>query len=89
VLVHTDMASPHLHHAGTKAQLEKYMPDVIAGRKITAVGITEPGAGSDVAGIARRPSETAITGCSTARRCSSPTACTPTCTSSRRRRQAR
>jgi acyl-CoA dehydrogenase len=51
VLVHTDMASPHLHHAGTKAQLEKYMADVIAGRRITAVGITEPGAGSDVAGI--------------------------------------
>ena len=51
VLVHTDMASPHLHHAGSPAQLDKYMPDVIAGRKITAVGITEPGAGSDVAGI--------------------------------------
>jgi acyl-CoA dehydrogenase len=51
VLVHTDMASPHLHHAGTPAQLAKHMPDVIAGRKITAVGITEPGAGSDVAGI--------------------------------------
>ena len=51
VLVHTDMASPHLHHAGTPAQLAKYMPDVIAGRTITAVGITEPGAGSDVAGI--------------------------------------
>jgi len=51
VLVHTDMASPHLHHAGTPAQLDKYMPDVITGRKITAVGITEPGAGSDVAGI--------------------------------------
>jgi acyl-CoA dehydrogenase len=51
VLVHTDMASPHLHHAGTPAQLARHMPDVIAGRKITAVGITEPGAGSDVAGI--------------------------------------
>jgi acyl-CoA dehydrogenase len=51
VLVHTDMASPHLHHAGTKAQLAKYMPGVTAGRTITAVGITEPGAGSDVAGI--------------------------------------
>jgi len=51
VLVHTDMASPHLHHAGSPAQLDRYMPDVIAGRKITAVGITEPGAGSDVAGI--------------------------------------
>src|SRR5204862_4744943 len=51
VLVHTDMASPHLHHAGSPAQLDKYMPGVIAGRTITAVGITEPGAGSDVAGI--------------------------------------
>jgi acyl-CoA dehydrogenase len=51
VLVHTDMASPHLHHAGSAAQLAKYMPGVIAGRTITAVGITEPGAGSDVAGI--------------------------------------
>ena len=51
VLVHTDMASPHLHHAGTPAQLDKYMPGVTAGRTITAVGITEPGAGSDVAGI--------------------------------------
>jgi acyl-CoA dehydrogenase len=51
VLVHTDMASPHLHHAGSAAQLDKYMPGVIAGRTITAVGITEPGAGSDVAGI--------------------------------------
>ena len=51
VLVHTDMASPHLHHAGNAAQLAKYMPSVITGRTITAVGITEPGAGSDVAGI--------------------------------------
>ncbi|MEO8057439.1 MAG: acyl-CoA dehydrogenase family protein [Burkholderiales bacterium] len=51
VLVHTDMASPHLHHAGTAAQHAKYMPGVISGRTITAVGITEPGAGSDVAGI--------------------------------------
>ena len=51
VLVHTDMASPHLHHAGTAAQKAKYMPGVTAGRTITAVGITEPGAGSDVAGM--------------------------------------
>jgi acyl-CoA dehydrogenase len=51
VLVHTDMASPHLHHAGTPAQRARYMPGITAGRTITAVGITEPGAGSDVAGI--------------------------------------
>jgi acyl-CoA dehydrogenase len=51
VLVHTDMASPHLHHGGSAAQLDRYMRGVISGRTITAVGITEPGAGSDVAGI--------------------------------------
>jgi acyl-CoA dehydrogenase len=51
VLVHTDMASPHLHHAGNVAQKERYLRRVIAGELITAVGITEPGAGSDVAGI--------------------------------------
>jgi acyl-CoA dehydrogenase len=51
VLVHTDMASPHLHHAGTAVQKARYLPGVTAGETITAVGITEPGAGSDVAGI--------------------------------------
>ncbi len=51
VLVHTDMASPHLHHAGSAAQKARYMPGVTAGELITAVGISEPGAGSDVAGM--------------------------------------
>jgi acyl-CoA dehydrogenase len=51
VLVHTDMASPHLHHAGTPEQKAKYMPGITSGRTITAVAITEPGAGSDVAGL--------------------------------------
>ena len=50
-LVHTDMASPHLHHAGSATQKTRYLPGVVAGETITAVGITEPGAGSDVAGI--------------------------------------
>ena len=39
------------------------MPDVIAGRKIVAVGVTEPGAGSDVKGIrtiARRDGDSYI-----------------------------
>ncbi|MBM3363196.1 MAG: acyl-CoA dehydrogenase [Betaproteobacteria bacterium] len=51
VLVHTDMASPHLHHAGSPEQKARYMPRITAGDCITAVAITEPGAGSDVAGI--------------------------------------
>lgn len=50
-LVHTDMASVHLFNAGTQAQREKYMPGIIAGELITAVGVTEPDAGSDVKGI--------------------------------------
>ena len=54
VLVHTDMASPHLHHAGTAAQRARHMRGITAGRTITAVGISEPGAGSDVAGIRTR-----------------------------------
>ena len=51
VLVHTDMASPHLHHAGSAAQKAKYLPGVTAGELITAVAISEAGAGSDVAGM--------------------------------------
>ncbi len=51
VLVHTDMAAPHLHHAGTPAQKARWMPGITAGETITAVAITEPGAGSDVAGL--------------------------------------
>jgi acyl-CoA dehydrogenase len=54
VLVHTDMASPHLHHAGSPAQLARWMPGITSGRTITAVAITEPGAGSDVAGMRTR-----------------------------------
>lgn len=51
VLVHTDMASPHLNHAGTPAQIARYLPDFISGTKIAAVAMTEPDAGSDLAGI--------------------------------------
>lgn len=51
VLVHTDMATPHLVHAGTDAQIEKYLPRCLTGDVITAIGVTEPDAGSDVAGM--------------------------------------
>ena len=51
VLVHTDMASPHLANSGSEMQLARYLPDIIAGRRIAAVAVTEPGAGSDVAAI--------------------------------------
>ncbi len=53
-LVHTNMASPHLANAGSEAQKQKYLPDVVTGKKITAICVTEPAAGSDVAGIKTR-----------------------------------
>ncbi|MCX7179140.1 MAG: acyl-CoA dehydrogenase family protein [Proteobacteria bacterium] len=51
VMVHTDMASPHLANFGNPEQLSRYLPKVIKGQMITAVAVTEADAGSDVAGI--------------------------------------
>lgn len=51
VLVHTDMAAPHLNNAGNEAQLAKYMPAICRGEKIAAVAMTEPDAGSDLQGM--------------------------------------
>src|SRR5262249_28865452 len=54
VLVHTDMASVHLLNAGSKALKDRFLPDIVAGRRISAVAVTEPDAGSDVKGIRTR-----------------------------------
>ena len=54
VLVHTDMASPHLVNAGSPAQIRNYLPRIVSGELITAVAVTEPDAGSDVKGIRTR-----------------------------------
>ena len=50
-LVHTDMASPHLLNSGTPEQLERWVPGVLAGTTITSIAVSEPDAGSDVAGV--------------------------------------
>ncbi|HMA26727.1 MAG TPA: acyl-CoA dehydrogenase family protein, partial [Solirubrobacterales bacterium] len=49
--VHTDMATPPIHLLGTEEQKQRYLVPSIKGELISALGITEPGAGSDVAGI--------------------------------------
>jgi len=51
VLVHTDMASPHLVNAGTDAQKARWLPGIVSGATLTAVAVTEAAAGSDVAGV--------------------------------------
>ena len=52
--VQTHMATPALAEFGTDDQRERYLRPAIAGTKIAAIAITEPDAGSDVAGIRTR-----------------------------------
>ena len=54
VLVHTDMSSPWLVRYGTEAQKRKYLPAIVSGETVCALGITEPGTGSDMAALATR-----------------------------------
>src|SRR5262249_61419115 len=51
VAVHTDMAMPPILAFGTEEQKQEWVVPAIAGQKILCLGITEPDAGSDVAGI--------------------------------------
>jgi len=51
VLVHTDMASPHLVRAGTHAQKARWLPGIVRGEIVSAIAVTEANAGSDVARI--------------------------------------
>jgi citronellyl-CoA dehydrogenase len=54
IAVHTDMATPPIHLFGTEEQKQSYLVPSIKGEKISCLGITEPDAGSDVAGIKTR-----------------------------------
>lgn len=51
VLVHTDMSGPHLVNSGSESQLQDLLPGILAGETILSIAVTEPDAGSDVAGI--------------------------------------
>jgi acyl-CoA dehydrogenase len=48
------IAMPPVLLLGTDAQKARFLPPVLAGEKIAALAITEPGAGSDVAGVTTR-----------------------------------
>jgi len=57
--VHSDMSISHIAHRGTPEQKSRYLPDACAGTKVGAVCVTEPHAGSDVAGLKTRAVRTA------------------------------
>ncbi|MGP4059415.1 acyl-CoA dehydrogenase family protein [Halobacillus sp. H74] len=49
--LHNDIVVPYLHAYGTESQKEKWLPQCASGEIVTAIAMTEPGAGSDLAGI--------------------------------------
>jgi len=51
LLVQGDMATPVISDLGTKEQIEEFLTPALRGDKIAALGVSEPNAGSDVAGI--------------------------------------
>ncbi|HEX6946215.1 MAG TPA: acyl-CoA dehydrogenase family protein [Acidimicrobiia bacterium] len=51
VLVHTDLAMPYLTRFGSEEQKARWLPGMITGETLSAIGVTEPDAGSDVASI--------------------------------------
>ncbi len=50
--MHTDIVAPYLIVYGTDEQKRRWLPPMAAGTAIAALALTEPGAGSDLAGIA-------------------------------------
>lgn len=52
ITVHTDMTALHLVRAGSAEQRQRFLPDILAGRRICCLGVTEPRGGSDLTRMA-------------------------------------
>ena len=50
--LHSDIIVPYIHSFGNEEQKQKWLPRCASGETITALALTEPGTGSDVAAIA-------------------------------------
>ncbi len=48
---HNSLCSNHIYLAGTEAQKKRYLPQLTSGKMLGAWGLTEPGSGSDAAGM--------------------------------------
>jgi alkylation response protein AidB-like acyl-CoA dehydrogenase len=49
--LHSRLVAPYIGTFGTEEQKQRWLPDCVSGKKILAVAMTEPDAGSDVSGI--------------------------------------
>jgi alkylation response protein AidB-like acyl-CoA dehydrogenase len=54
VASHNGLCSGHILHTGTEAQKKKFLPRLATGEALGAWGLTEPGSGSDAAGMKTR-----------------------------------
>ena len=49
--IHADITVPYIVELGTQEQKERWLPGCASGEIITAIGMTEPGGGSDLAAL--------------------------------------
>ena len=61
--VHTDIIVPYISHLGTEEQKQLCLPGLVSGELISAIAMTEPGAGSDLQGIRTTATYDADRGC--------------------------
>ena len=55
--LHSRLVAPYLQHFGTEEQKQRYFPGIRSGEQILAIAMTEPDAGSDLAGMKTRAVE--------------------------------
>ena len=49
--VHSDIIVPYISQLGTPEQKQRWLPGLVSGEIISAIAMTEPGAGSDLQGV--------------------------------------
>ena len=49
--LHSDIVAPYILHYGSEALKHKYLPKLVSGEMVSAIAMTEPGAGSDLQGV--------------------------------------
>jgi alkylation response protein AidB-like acyl-CoA dehydrogenase len=80
--LHNDVMAPYLLALTTDEQKDRWLPPFTSGELITAIAMTEPAPARTCRACGRRPAATVTTGCCRGPRPSSPTASTPTSSSS-------
>src|SRR5699024_7643980 len=54
ISVHSDIVAPYILHLGTEEQKQTWLPKMVTGEAVGAIGMTEPGAGSDLQAMKTR-----------------------------------